>query len=432
MKHGSKRRRGMVRGLGGRGAPFALLATAGVLGIASGLALAAGNSPGGTLGSVPEGCTRVDGPGNDNAGVDLGTTTINGVTLQFTQTGQGTLHWEVVDPPGGIFVGTITMKGGPDGAGIDWTYTAGDNASSGDIHTPVNPSNGHYYGISHAQSCGDGQTSSTTSTDSTTTVTDPDTTTTVTENTTSTTTIPVTTTTTIPDTTVTVTDPDVTTTVTEPDTTSTVTEDTTTTTTGPDTTLTTTIPCVQTANRVVTPNTLTTITVPGSTVTSTVPGTTDVVTEPGTTSTVTEGGSTSTITQPGSTITQTQPGSTVTTTVPGSTIVSTVPGTTNTVTDCTNETTSTTTSTGESTNTSTDTNAVLGTIASGGDPGGKGKPAAKKSKNDGGGNGAIAATPTEAAGSLPFTGFQAPVLILLGLGMALAGLMLRRRLGSAD
>jgi hypothetical protein len=437
MKHGSRQGRlaGIVRGLGGRGVPIALLAAVGILGTASGLALASDNSPGGAVGSIPEGCTRVDGPGNDDEGVDMGTTVINGITLQFTQTGQGTMHWEVVDPPGAIFVGTITMKGGPDLDGIDWTYTAADNASSGDIHTPVNPNNGHFYGISHAQSCGGGDTSSTTSTgstDSTTTITEPDTTSTVTENTTSTITEPVTETTTLPDTTTTVTDPDVTTTVTEPDTTSTVTQDVTTTTTGPDTTLTTTIPCVETASRVVSPKTLTTVTVPGSTVTQTVPGTTDYSTVPGDTSTITEDGTTSTVTEPGSTITETQPGSTLTTTVPGSTFVSTIPGTTNTVTDCTNETTSTTTSTGDSTSTSTDTGAVLGTSTSGGDPGGKGKPAAKKSNDSGGGNGAIAADTQDAAGSLPFTGFQAPVLILLGLGMAAAGVLLRRRLGSAD
>src|SRR5690349_3369750 len=174
MTHGRKfgrlarragRGRGIVRGvLGSRSAPIALLATAGVLGTASGLALASGGSPGDAVGSIPEGCTRVDGPGNDDAGVDMGTTVINGITLKFTQTGQGTMQWEVVDPPGAIFVGTITMKGGPDLDGIDWTYIAADNASSGDIHTPVNPNNGHYYGISHAQSCGGGDTSSTTST----------------------------------------------------------------------------------------------------------------------------------------------------------------------------------------------------------------------------------------------------------------------------
>jgi hypothetical protein len=431
---------GINRGLRGRGGAIAFLATVGVLGIASGMALASGNSGGDVVGSVPEGCTRVDGPGNDNTGVDMGTTVINGITLQFTQTGQGTMHWEVVDPPGAIFVGTITMKGGPDLDGLDWTYTAGDNASSGDIHTPVNPHNGNYYGISHAQSCGDGDTTTngsptsstvdttlyTTLPDTTTTVTEPDTTSTITGTDT-------TSTITLPDTTTTVTDPDVTTTITEPNTTSTVTEDMTTTTTAPDTTLTTTIPCFQQASREITPRSLTTITVPGSTVTQTEPGSTITQTEPGSTETITENGTTQTVTQPGSTITQTQPGSTFTTTIPGSTVVSTIPGTTQTVTDCTSSTTTETSSTE-----STSTGAVLGTSTSGG--GTTTKLAAEKSEGSGKEHGdavdpvAAAATPAAgaASGSLPFTGFHVPVLILFGIGMGVVGLMLRRRLASLD
>ncbi len=397
MKHGSRfGRQGIVRRLRGRGAPVVLLAAAGVLGTASGFALA--SQPDET-GHTPVTICHHAGPNPDN----WHTITVDDDAVQA--------HLDHGDSIGAC-EGDTTSTTSTDATSTETTTTStvteADTTTSTTSHDPVtlchhagpDPANWHEITVdddsvlqahlAHGDTIGA-----------------------------------------CPDVTTTVTDPDTTTTVTEPDTTTTVTLDETTTTTGPDTTVTTTIPCVETAiRRVISPATVSTVTDPGSTVTQTVPGSTDYVTVPGETSEVTQDGTTSTVTQPGSTITETQPGSTLTSTVPGSTFVSTIPGTTNTVTDCTNET-STITSTGD-TSTSTDTGSVLGTVASGGDPGGKGKPAAKKSKNDGGGNGAIAADTQDPAGSLPFTGFQAPILILVGLGMAAAGATLRRTLGSAD
>jgi hypothetical protein len=83
----------------------------------------------------------------------------------------------------------------------------------------------------------------------------------------------------------------------------------------------------------------------------------------------------------------------------------------------------------------TATGAVAGTSASGTIPGGKGDPkgsGGSDGKNVGGGSGSAAASAQEAAGSLPFTGMHAPLLIVVGLGMAAAGLVIRRRLGDAE
>jgi hypothetical protein len=200
----------------------------------------------------------------------------------------------------------------------------------------------------------------------------------------------------------------------------------TTTVTGPDTTLTTTIPCVEQAQREATPPSTITSTAQDTTITETQPGSTETITEPDSTETITQDGTTETVTQRGSTITETQPDSTVVRTVPGPEAVTTIPGTTETVTDCTSSTV-TTTSPGE-----TSTGAVLASSASGVTR----KLPIEKSQDEGrkkgGPSDPVATTATGASGSLPFTGLQVPLLILVGLGMGAAGLALRRRLGSLD
>jgi hypothetical protein len=203
-------------------------------------------------------------------------------------------------------------------------------------------------------------------------------------------------------------------------------EEVTTTVTGPDTTLTTTIPCVEQAQREVTPPSTITSTGADTTITETLPGSTETITEPDSTETITQDGTTETVTQPGSTITQTEPGSTVVRTVPGPEAVTTVPGTTETVTDCTS---STATSTDPGT---TSTGVVLAASASGVT---RKLPIEKSSgegRKKGGPSDPVATTATGASGSLPFTGLQVPLLILVGLGLGAAGLALRRKAGSLD
>jgi len=41
-------------------------------------------------------------------------------------------------------------------------------------------------------------------------------------------------------------------------------------------------------------------------------------------------------------------------------------------------------------------------------------------------------TAENASGGLPFTGLHVPLLILIGLGMAATGVVLKRRLGSLE
>jgi hypothetical protein len=420
------RRRGIASRLRGHGGLITFLAVAGLLGIMSGFALA---TPKDNNGNPPAPCgdgtaTRIDSPSSgDTTSVEV----IGGATLTFvfdnTQGGPYQATW-TADAP---FTGTILVKAGSDnsnGSGGETTFTFSD-ATAGTVFSPFINDQGQTHAISHVDVCGTG-TTTTQSTDTTLTETLPDTTTTITEpNTTSTVTgSNSTVTTTEPDTTTTVTDPNTTTTVTGPNTTSTITVPVTTTTTGPDTTVTNTVPCQN--QQTVIPRSLTTITIGGTTITQTEPGSTETTTVPGTTDTVTQEGTTSTVTQPGSTITQSVPGSTETTTVPGSTEVSTIPGTTQTVTDCTDSTTSST----EGTTTTSTISAVAGTTTSGGQLAGH----KAKDNNGGGGNAAVAGTaaPAQASGSLPFTGLHVPLLILVGLGMAGAGVALRRKVGSLD
>src|SRR5829696_280257 len=205
MKHGSRlgrlarwagRRQGIGRGPGGRGAPIALLAAAGVLGIASGLAIAAPNDD---TGHTPVTICRHAGP--DPA--DWHTITVDDDAVQA--------HLDQGDSIGAC-EGDATSTTSTDTTSTESTTTStiteADTASTTG-HEPVtlchhagpDPANWHEITVddesvlqahlAHGDTIGP-----------------------------------------CPEVTTTVTDPDVTTTVTGPDTTSTVTEDVTTTTTG--------------------------------------------------------------------------------------------------------------------------------------------------------------------------------------------------------
>jgi hypothetical protein len=114
---------------------------------------------------------------------------------------------------------------------------------------------------------------------------------------------------------------------------------------------------------------------------------------------------------------------------------STTTGTTSTVT--TTETTSTTSTTTPSTTTTTpssttSTGSTAGTTAAGAT-----QPAGVAGTTGGGGGGGkapaqnqgvAAQAATSSGGGLPFTGLHAPILILMGLALAGAGFVLRRRL----
>jgi hypothetical protein len=409
-----------VRGLGGRGTPVVLLAAAGVLGITSGFALAdppgdTGHTPvtichngntitvdedaldahlghGDTIGACAGGGGSTSSSSSTTTSTSNQTTTVTELSTTTSTNGH--------DPV------TICHHAGPNPE--NWQTITVDDDSVLDAH------------LGHGDTlgpCDEVLTSTTT----TSTVTDPETTTTTTGHT--------------PVTlcqnghTITVDDNAVDALLAQGATLGACEEETTT--TEPDTTV--TIPCEQPATRVIGPSSLTTITGPDTTVTETEPDSTNLITEPGATSTVTsEDGTVETVTEPDSTITETQPGSTYERTLPGQRTVSTVPGTTVTVTGECDEETTTTTSTGTSTSTDSSTVAVAGTIASGGGHNGQGGTKGAKSGKKAGPGGAAAGDAREAAGGLPFTGLHAPLLILIGLGMAVAGLTIRRRLGDAE
>ena len=399
--------------LRGNGIPVTALAVAGALGIVSGFAMAAPGDGGirAAGGNPPAACgttvaQRIDAP---VSGQNTNVTVIGGATLSFTfdsvEGGPYGATW-TADAP---FTGSILVKAGSEQSGGGETTFFFTNATAGTIFSPFTNQNGQTQRISHVDVCGTG--------------TAPTTTTTNTVDTTIFTTLPNTTTvTTLPNTTVTTTLPDTTTATTLPDTT--------TATTLPDVTTTTDAICDPQAS--VDARSLTTSTVPGNTITQTQPGqtitdtqpgTTVTQTQPGNTITQTQPGQTITDTQPGTTVTQTQPGNTITQTQPGSTIVNTLPGSTTTVTNCTTSTvpsTSTSTSTGSVPTTTTSAGGSAGQAFSGGDPSGSGS-GEKKS-------GSAAQSATAAPDGLPFTGFHAPLLALVGLVTAATGLVVRRRL----
>ena len=403
---GVPRRHRISHRLRGSGGLVAFLAIAGVLGVASGFALATPTINGADDNSKPDPCTLPNTTTNTriNEPTDNETTSIQvlgGATLTFVFNADHTSATWTADAP---FTGTIMVKAGSEQSGGGETTFTFNAATQGTVFSPFTNGNGQTLQISHVDTCGYGSTTTHT-TDTTLTTTLP--------NTTVTTTLPNTTSTvTEPDTTTTTTGPPTTTTITEPDTTVTTTgPPVTTTTTGPGSTLTTTVPCLQ-QESAVTPKSLTTITIGGTTITNTQTGSTDVTTIPGTTGTVTE---------PGSTVTNTQPGSTDVTTVPGSTVISTVPGETNTSTVCTTSTTSSTAGT-------TTTGGTEGTTTSGGSTSNVAGTTKKKKS----GNGPAATAVQNASGGLPFTGLHVPLLILLGVGMAATGLVLRKKLGSLE
>jgi hypothetical protein len=101
----------------------------------------------------------------------------------------------------------------------------------------------------------------------------------------------------------------------------------------------------------------------------------------------------------------------------------TVTTTTTTTTTSTTSTTSTSTTDTSSTTTSTPTGGTAGTTGSGGGGGGNEKAAGTTAKSAP----AAAAQATQASGGLPFTGLHVPALILIALGMTVAGVLLRRK-----
>jgi chemotaxis protein histidine kinase CheA len=71
----------------------------------------------------------------------------NGTTITYTEPSDGTISFTV---SGGTFTGTIFVKGGPSSPGFACTF---NNVTSGTCHTPVNPNNGKFYGVSHVDAC---------------------------------------------------------------------------------------------------------------------------------------------------------------------------------------------------------------------------------------------------------------------------------------
>jgi hypothetical protein len=386
----AENQRGLMRRLRGHGGPITFLAVVGILGVASGFALA---DPGGN-GNPPLACgtdghtaTRIDSPSdNETTSVQV----IGGATLTFVFNADHTSAVWTADAP---FTGTILVKAASEnanGSGGETTFTF-NNATQGTVFSPFTNDQGQTHAISHVDTCGTGSTT----TGSTTTHTS-DTTLTSTTTSTVNTTGPNTTTTTTPVTTTTV-------------------------------PLTTTVPFTSTT------------TVPGSTVTETTTNTScdEVVAAAPrslTTVTITQ---TTTHSVPGSTVTVTRPETTETVTDTGSTVtetgtdevVSTVTGEPSTVTDCT---TVPTTSTLTSSTAGTTTGGTLATTTAGSTTSTTSNVAGTTKKGGGNGNGPAAGTVQNASGGLPFTGLHVPLLILLGVGMAATGLVLRKRLGSFE
>src|SRR3954452_18561021 len=264
--HAAENKHGFARRLRGHGGPITFLAIVGILGVASGFALA---DPGGN-GNPPQACgtdghtaTRIDSP---SGGLTTSVAVIGGATLTFvfdnSPGGPYSATW-TADAP---FTGTILVKAASEnanGSGGETTFTF-NAATQGTVFSPFTNDKGETHAISHVDVCGTGTTTHTTDTTLTTTLPNTTVTTTGPPNTTTTTGPGTTVTTTGPPQTSTITEPDTPVTTTGPPTTSTVSQDTTPTTTGPDTTLTTTVPCLQ-QEAAVTPRSLTTITVGGST-----------------------------------------------------------------------------------------------------------------------------------------------------------------------
>ena len=217
---GSGRPHRFSRRLRGRGGVVVFLAIAGVLGVASGFALATPSINGADDNSKPGACTLANTTTTStriNEPTDNETTSIQvlgGATLTFVFNADHTSATWTADAP---FTGTIMVKAGSEQSGGGETTFTFNAATEGTVFSPFTNGNGQTLQISHVDTCGSG-TTTTHTTDTTLT-------------------------TTLPNTTVTTTLPNTTSTVTEPNTTSTVTgPPSTTTTTLPNTTLTTTGP----------------------------------------------------------------------------------------------------------------------------------------------------------------------------------------------
>jgi hypothetical protein len=372
----SKKRRMRRQGPRPRALIAGIVATV-ALGLLSGFAVAADNG----VGPPPPGCERVNG--------GTGTVTVGGVEISFTEISPGVVTFHADAP----FTGTIVLKAGSEASGGgETTFTISNPTTTGTLTSPfTNSGNGTRLGLSHIDVCITAATTTSTVTiDTHSTVTD--TTTTSVPNT-STVTSTVTT-----NPTTTSTGPPKTSTVTAQPTdltTTTVTDEV----TGPETTVTECVPETVALAQVTVTDTVTHTTTDHVTSTST-------ITEPPETSTVTTTGSTSTVTIPGSTSTITVTGEPLTSTVTD-TSTSTVPGGTTTSSVCTTTGVLPTSTTVKKTSSS---------VAGKTDPG----------------NGPSAGAAHEASGSLPFTGMHAPLLALIGLGMALTGLTLRRQLRDSD
>jgi hypothetical protein len=75
----------------------------------------------------------------------------DGTRLSFTETAQGEVSFTVSGGPTGTFTGTIFVKGGPQKPGFPCAFS--QPVTSGTCHTPVNPNNNKFYGVSHVDAC---------------------------------------------------------------------------------------------------------------------------------------------------------------------------------------------------------------------------------------------------------------------------------------
>jgi len=142
-----------TRRLRGRGGPIGFLAIAGVLGVATGFALAAPSNP--SVGSAPDACgtgvaTRINEPtDNETTSIQV----IGGATLTFVFNSDHTSATWTADAP---FTGTIVVKAGSDnsnGEGGTTTFTVDPAATAGTVFSPFTNDQGQTHAISHVDIC---------------------------------------------------------------------------------------------------------------------------------------------------------------------------------------------------------------------------------------------------------------------------------------
>ena len=73
------------------------------------------------------------------------------VTIDVRDTADG----PVFDFTSNIGIDSVFVKGGPDGNFYNYQDTIGENSSDTDLHAPVNPSSGDFFGLSHISFCYD-------------------------------------------------------------------------------------------------------------------------------------------------------------------------------------------------------------------------------------------------------------------------------------